>query len=123
MPADAIQTGGPAAAQAAADVWLALVDDGQYAKVWPTTAEHVPTSGLAGAVDNESATRRAPLGKMLSRKLLSANFSKSLPGAPAGNYVGRQLRHLLRAQKDAQETVTAALDPDGQWKVSGYYVK
>ncbi len=36
---------------------------------------------------NDVATaRRAPLGKMLSRKLQSVNFSKTLPGAPAGDY-------------------------------------
>jgi hypothetical protein len=26
-------------------------------------------------------------------------------------------------KKEAVETITPMLDPDGQWKVSGYYIK
>ena len=51
---------------------------------------------------------RHPLGNMLSRKLMSSVYTTSLPGAPDGEYV--------------VETVTPMLD-DGNWRVSGYYIR
>ncbi len=123
VPADAIQSGGPAAAQAAADVWLALADDGQYARCWSMTAGIFQRAVSQERWTNQANTGRTPLGKMLSRKLLSATFTTSLPGAPFGKYVVIQYESSFEHKKHALETATAALDPDGQWKVSGYYVR
>ena len=50
MPPDAIATGGPAAAQAAADVWLAMVDDGQYDSAGGRRRDF-PEGRPAGAMD------------------------------------------------------------------------
>ena len=123
LPPDAIATGGPAAAQAAADVWLGLLDDGQYAQCWDTSAslfkKAVPKDQWTGL----ATSRRAPLGKLLSRKLTSANFTSSLPGTPTGKYVVAQYETSLEHKKTAIETVTAMLDTDGQWRMLGYYVR
>ena len=66
---------------------------------------------------------RKPLGKKLSRKLLSKTYTQSLPGAPDGEYVVIQFEASFQNKKIAIETVTPMLDKDGQWRVSGYYIK
>ncbi len=123
MPADAIHTGGPAAAQAGMDVWLAIVDDGEYDKGWTDASEMFKKAVTQAQWNNVSATRRAPLGKVLSRKLQNVNFSKTLPGAPAGDYAVAIYDTSFEHKKKAQETVTSTLDKDGVWRVSGYMVK
>ena len=123
MPAEAIHTGGPAAAQAAVDVWLGLVDDAQYAKAWQSTSSLFQRTIPREQWANVAQTRRAPLGKMLSRKLTSAIFATTLPGAPAGQYVVVQYDTSFEHKKTARETATAMLDIDGQWRLSGYFVR
>jgi predicted SnoaL-like aldol condensation-catalyzing enzyme len=66
---------------------------------------------------------RAPLGKVVSRKAYSKKYSESLPGAPDGKYVVIQYESSFEKKKAAVETVTAALDEDGRWRVSGYFMK
>ena len=110
-------------AQAAAKAWLALVDAGQYQESWASAA-----SFFKGAVSQEKWRQqmqafRQPLGKMTSRKLKSAKYTKTLPGAPDGEYVVIQYQTSFAKKKSAVETITPMLDSDGKWKVSGYYIK
>ena len=60
---------------------------------------------------------------MVSRKIKSQQYATSLPGAPDGEYVVIQYATTFENKADAVETVTPMLDKDGQWKVSGYYIK
>ena len=117
-----IQTGGDPAATAAAEVWLALVDDGQFAKGWETGAKI-----LQGVVTEKdwvdlAQKKRPPLGKVLSRKVEETSSTTSLPGAPQGQYVVLQYNTKFEHKDMARETVTIALD-GGMWKVSGYYIR
>ena len=66
---------------------------------------------------------RKPLGELVSRKLKSATFAKSLPGAPDGEYVVLQFDASFENKKEAIETVTPVREKDGKWKVSGYFIK
>jgi hypothetical protein len=59
---------------------------------------------------------------MKSRELISADYTKTLPGAPAGEYVVIRYNTTFETRK-AVETVTPMKDMDGTWKVSGYYVQ
>lgn len=62
---------------------------------------------------------REPLGKINSRKLKSATYKTSLPGAPDGQYIVIQYDSSFEHKKSTVETVTPMLDQDGQWRVSG----
>jgi hypothetical protein len=65
---------------------------------------------------------RGPFGAMKARELVAADYTKALPGAPAGEYV--LIRYNTRFEKgNAVEIVTPMRDKDGSWKVSGYYVQ
>ncbi len=111
------------AAVTAAKKWLALVDGGKYSESWDQAAVY-----FRGAVSNEQWVQsltaiRNPLGGTVSRKLKSAVYKTSLPGAPDGEYVVIQFDTSFRNKKRAVETVTPMRESDGAWRVSGYYIK
>lgn len=111
------------AALAAAKDWLALVDAGNYAESWETSS-----SLMRGAVTRDHWTAalnavRKPLGKVLSRTEKNKKFTRSLPGAPDGEYVMIQFDTSYENKKSAVETITPMKDKDGKWRVSGYFIK
>ena len=111
------------AAQAATEQWLALVDQGQYAESWGTAASYFKNAVPENQWVQSMKGARQPLGKMISRTLKSATFTKSLPGAPDGQYVVIQYATSFENKASAVETVTPMRDPDKQWRVSGYFIK
>ncbi|HEV2453827.1 MAG TPA: DUF4019 domain-containing protein [Verrucomicrobiae bacterium] len=112
-----------AAARKSAEQWLTLVDAGNYAESWKTAAAYFQTAVSQDQWEHTIVAVRKPLGDLVSRRLKSAQYSKSLPGAPDGQYVVLRFDTSFANKKAAVETVTPMLDPDGQWKVSGYYIK
>ena len=111
------------AAITAAKAWLSLVDGEMYAESWEQTAQY-----FKGAVPKERwiqtmQSGRKPFGKNLSRELKSKSYRTTLPGAPDGEYVVIQFKASFENKKSAVETITPMLDKDGQWRVSGYYMK
>jgi Protein of unknown function (DUF4019) len=110
------------AAQKSAEQWLALVDAGSFAESWKTAAGFFQAAVPQDQWGHTIATVRGPLGDLVSRKLKSAHYTKSLPGAPDGEYVVLQFDTSFANKKTTVETVTPMLDADGTWKVSGYYI-
>jgi hypothetical protein len=47
----------------------------------------------------------------------------TLPGVPDGEYVVVQFDTSFEKKKTAIETVTPMKEPDGRWRVSGYFIK
>src|ERR1035441_10486391 len=111
------------AAQKSAEQWLALVDAGSFAESWTTAAGLFQAAGPQDQWEHTIAGVREPLGDLVSRKLKSAHYTKSLPSEPDGEYVVLQFDTSFANKKAAVETVTPKLDADGTWKVSGYYIK
>jgi hypothetical protein len=106
-----------------AENWLALVDDGKYDASWDAASLL-----LRNAVTKESFTERVeaarqPFGKVLSRKLNSAEYMTSLPGAPDGEYVVIKYDTHFEHKEPATEMITPMLEKDGKWHVSGYYIR
>jgi opacity protein-like surface antigen len=111
------------AAQAAAESWLKLVDQGQYGASWDQAAKL-----FKGAVTKEKwieAARgvREPLGKLVSRKVTSRAITEKVPGGPDGAYVVIRFETVFEKKSAAVETVTPMRDPDGAFRVSGYYIR
>ena len=122
LPTPPIQTGGEIAARAAIEVWLALVDDGQFDKSWDNAAAAVPKAVPKDQWIKVLSDNRPKLGKLASRALKTTRASTQLPGAPAGQYVVMQYDTAFEHKKGV-ETITAMIDQSGQWKVSGYFFK
>lgn len=112
-----------AAAQKSAEAWLALIDAGNYAESWKTAAGYFQSAVSQDQWEHTIAAVRKPLGDLISRKVKSSQYATSLPGAPDGEYVVLQFDTSFANKKAAVETVTPMREPDGQWKVSGYYIK
>lgn len=111
------------AAQTAAEAWLKLVDDGDYAASWQQAAkvfkgavQQADWGKMAGGV-------RTPLGKLLSRRLKSRAYAEKMPGAPDGRYVVIQYDTVFEHKASAVETIIPMVDPDGAWRVSGYFIR
>lgn len=112
------------AAQHAAERWLALVDSAQYAKSWTEAATAFRTAVSQAGWDSTMTRLRSPLGATRSRELLGAQYSTSLPGAPPGEYVVLQFRTVFAGREaPAVETVVPMKQPDGTWRVSGYFIR
>ncbi|HWJ36723.1 MAG TPA: DUF4019 domain-containing protein [Steroidobacteraceae bacterium] len=110
-------------AEAAAVAWLALTDAGDYGGSWNKASgffqSSISQSNWASALLNA----RSPLGSLTSRKVKSALYTRSLPGAPDGEYVVIQFDTNFEQRKGANELVTPVLEKDGSWKVSGYFIR
>ena len=99
------------------------MDSGQYGESW-----FQASSDFRGAASKEQwihalNTVRVPLGKLLSRKLKSSTYTTTLPHARPGGYVVLQYDTDYEKAAAMLETVAVVLEKNGQWKVTGYYIK
>jgi hypothetical protein len=123
QPAVAQESAAPTqAAAAAAEAWLAVADAGDYAGSWSRTAASFRTLVTQQQWNEAMRNTRAPYGAVRSRSFLRAHHTTSLPNAPAGEYVVIQYQTEF-ASKAGVETVVPMREPDGSWKVSGYFIK
>jgi Protein of unknown function (DUF4019) len=111
------------AAVSAAREWLSMVDEEKYAESWKQAAEYFRNAVEHKKWEQSMQAVRKPLGKLVSRAVKSRSYKTSMPGAPDGEYVVIQFETSFESKKSAIETVTPMLDKDGNWRVSGYYVK
>jgi hypothetical protein len=111
------------AAVTAAGAWLSLVDEGNYAESWNQAAGLFKNAVTKEQWQSTVKAVRVPLGKVMTRRLKSKQYTKTLPGEPDGDYVVIQYETTFENKKSAVETVTPMLDKDGKWRVSGYYIK
>jgi len=107
----------------AADSWMSLVTEGNYGESWEQ-ASNLFKNAVSKSDWEKSLNGILPaFGKMINRELLSATFKTSLPGAPDGEYVVIEYKTKFEKKAEAIETVTPMKDTDGEWRVSGYYIK
>jgi hypothetical protein len=110
-------------ARQASEAWLSAVDEGQFSKSWEEASTFFKNAVDESQWETSLNAVRRPLGKVLSRKILSSTYTKTLPGAPDGEYVVIQYQTSFQNKGSAVETVTPSLEQDGRWRVSGYYIK
>jgi hypothetical protein len=111
------------AAGEAAQSWLAQVDGGAYAKSWNAASALFQKELTAGQWEKTVRAVREELGKLVSRKPASAEYTRTLPGAPDGEYVVLRESSVFENKKEATETVVLMKEKDGSWKVAGYFIK
>jgi hypothetical protein len=110
-------------AQQSAERWLQLVDSGKFGESWDDSSSFFKAAVARDQWEHMLHATRDPLGKLQSRTLKSATYTKSLPGAPDGEYVVIRDESNFENKQSAIETVVPMLDKDGVWRVSGYYIK
>lgn len=108
---------------ARAQTWLGLIDDGHFAKSWQTASGYFRAAVSEADWTAALAAARSPLGALIQRRHTGSQLAASLPGAPDGEYCVMTFSTVLAQKKAATETVTFMLEPDGQWRAAGYFIK
>ena len=103
--------------------WLLALDRGEYAKSWETAAESFHTVVTKEQWMERSEQVRKPLGAVISRKVSETRRMTTFPGLPDGSYFEVKFDSSFAGLKSAVETVTFALEKDGQWKAAGYFIR
>jgi len=112
-----------AQAQTATTNWLALTDGSKYAQSWEDAASVFKAAVTKANWESALKGVRVPLGSVTSRKLRAVTFTRTLPGAPDGEYVIIQFDTQFANKAAAVETITPMHEKDGSWRVSGYFIK
>jgi hypothetical protein len=121
-------------AQAAAESWLSLVDGGDYAASWDRASQAFKGAVKQSDWSQTAGSMRAPLGKVVSRRLKSREYTEQGPttrviGGKVYTWSGPakcvviQYDTVFANKASAIETVTPVPDSDGAWRVSGYSIR
>lgn len=115
-----------AEAEQAAIAWLSIIDQGQYKESYEQSSlffkKEITSKKWVEALNSV----RKPLGKLLSRKILSKMIQQDIPN---GNEVIKGTFCIIQAQSSFQnlkssiETISFQQESDGQWRATGYFIK
>lgn len=121
MPAPSTMAQDPAA-ESAARAWIALVDQAQWGETWDAAGSMFKAQVTRAEWAKTIESVRAPLGAASARVLQSATRSKSLPGAPDGDYEIVQFHTRYANRPESAETVVLAHE-GARWTVVGYFIR
>ena len=102
--------------------FLGYLDHGRFADSYAYTGMLIRTQLDRNAYAKQLEKARAGVGALLSRELINATYTTTVPGAPEGQYVVLNYGASFANRQQAEETVTLAF-AKGYWRVSGYYIK
>lgn len=111
------------AAFVAAEKWLSLIDFVNFDESWNQAAELFKSNISLEQWKASLKAVQENLGKVISRSLKTKQYAEELSGAPDGEYVVIQFETVFENKRNGIETVTPMKDKDGEWRVSGYFVK
>lgn len=111
-----------AAAQAAVQ-WLVLLDKADYPGSWAQTGAAFRNAVTAEEWTAAAMGTRGRLGVLRERKNKSVQLSNSLPGVPDGEYAVVQFDSVFEQKEKTQESLTLVREPDGAWRVVGYFIR
>jgi RNA polymerase sigma-70 factor (ECF subfamily) len=111
------------AALTAAKTWLNLLDSAKFADTWKNADPYFKHRIKERKWVAQMPQLSKKIGKFVSRKLLSANFTNKLPGLPGRSAFVLRYSSCYKHQSQAIETVVPIIGSDGVWRVSGYYIK
>jgi hypothetical protein len=112
-----------ATAGAEGDHWLDLIDRGKFDESWIAAAVVLQEAITQKEWSADLAARQPKLGRTIMRERKSERYSKTLRGAPTGDYV--IVTYLTKFEKTplVEETLAVARDAIGQWHVAGYDIQ
>lgn len=111
------------AAETAARAWLDKLDAGNYRDTWETAAAPFRKAITADDWSTKVDTVRKATGPLQDRLHRSARYTRTLPGAPDGDYVLIQNDTRFQQKGAAIETVTMMREADGVWRLAGYFIR
>jgi len=112
------------AAQKAARDFLVMTDRNDAKASWHAAGKQFQNAITPERWAESLNDVRPPLGGLVDRTLLSTQFTHNFPGAAAeGDYALLVFRTSFAKRTDGRETVTLEREPDGAWKVIGYFIR
>jgi hypothetical protein len=117
------QQPGTSEVQRVAREWLLLSDKAPAAATWKETGAKFQSAITADRWAEAFGAVRDPLGEVQQRAVDATQFQRSIPGAPDGEYAIVLFRTAFARKAGASETVTLEHEPDGKWRVVGYFVR
>ena len=102
--------------------FLGYLDHGRYADSYAYTGMLIRAQLDQDSFAKQLEKARAGTGALLSRELIDASYTTTVPGAPEGQYVMLHYGASFANRQEAVETMTLAF-AKGYWRVSGYYIK
>ena len=111
------------AVMSAAQSWFIFIDGNKVPESWKETASLFKTQVSQKQWAESMASVQTTFGMAMARQLLNAQYTKTLPGAPDGEYVILQYQTAFEKKAASVETLTVMLDSDGKWRVAGYFIK
>lgn len=109
--------------QETARTWLADTDRGNAVQSWKSAGKQFRNAITADRWGESLKQVRPPLGATSQRAVLATQFRKNIPGSPDGEYAIIVFRTTFAKKADARETLTLEHEPDGVWRVIGYFVR
>jgi hypothetical protein len=111
--------------QRAARDWLALVDKLDFAASFAAAGDKFRAPITQEEWADALAKARSPLGAVVQRTIAETTFDRaSTPdGGPELDIVVILFRTAFANRTGGSESVTLALDPDGAWRVIGYFIR
>jgi hypothetical protein len=109
------------AAQKAAEAWMPLWDSGKWEESYKELAEQTRKDNTPRQWYVYWYAVRKPLGKVKSRKLVEAEYIKSLPGVPGQAGAALRYESSFENKESVVETFAMMLEKDGTWRVA-YYI-
>jgi len=103
--------------------WLKLLEGKKFAESWSEAAPYFQHQVTKDAWKKQIGVIYANLGKVKSRKLISASYTKNLPKAPKGEYFIIRFDTSFEGKDKVLETIVSILTKEGKWAVSGYFIK
>ena len=85
--------------------WLQLVDAGDYAQAHEEEPARLRASTTEAQFIRSMEGRRAPFGRVLSRKFIGAAFTRKLTGSPDGRYESIPFRRLEHKALAAERVI------------------
>ncbi|MDQ2963790.1 MAG: DUF4019 domain-containing protein [Pseudomonadota bacterium] len=111
------------AAQATARDWLALADRSDAQASWNTAGKKFQAAMPLRAWTDALAKARTPLGPVKSRTISNTDFRKKFQNFAEGDYALIVYATSFTNKARAQESLTLEHEPDGKWRVVGYFIR
>jgi hypothetical protein len=102
--------------------YLGYLDHGRYADSYAYTGMLIRAQLDRDSFAKQLEKARAGTGALVSRELIDASYTTTVPGAPDGQYVVLHYAASFANRQQAEETLTLSL-AKGYWRVNGYYIK
>ena len=109
-----------AAATEASDRWLDLITRGKFAESWLSAAPVLQDAATQLGWVDELTKRDLKFGRLITRERQTAQYSKTMRGAPTGDYVTVTYLSKFERTPVVEETLAVARNSTGHWQVAGY---